>query len=96
MKYFFDGKMHTVSGKVTKKFIYQKNGVYRNPHSTLSNTPKNAIKVYLRRKKNDEQYYDNKIKEYENKIKEIVIAKKKLLRQIKKIEKLIKKRKGRN
>ena len=75
--------MHTVSGKVTKNWIYQKNGSYRNSHETLSSSPKTAIRVYLRKLK--EQYKRN-----DNQFQEALIQGKKLLRQIKKIENLIK------
>lgn len=86
MKYWFDGKkMHTVSGKVTKNWIYQKNGAYRNPHDSLSINPKSAIRVYLRKIK--EQYKCN-----DNSFQEALILQKKLLRQIKKIENSIKKK----
>ena len=84
MKYYwFDGKkMHTVSGKVTKNWIYQKNGSYRNTYESLSSSPKTAIRVYLRKLK--EQYKHN-----ENQFKETLILQKKLLKQIEKIENLM-------
>jgi len=88
MKYWFDGKMHTVSGKVTNTYIYSKNTVvYRSNFGTLSNTPKNAIRRYIIGLKRRLINHENDLKDYIN---ESNIEKKKILRQIKKTEKLIK------
>jgi hypothetical protein len=80
--YWYDGKLHSTTLKITEKWIYSKSGCWHNTFGTVYKTPKGAIKAFLK----DQLYYKNALLQNIN---EINVKIRKRDKSIRKAEKLL-------